>query len=159
MFEDDDDEMEDYHKLPIFKKGREILELTEKVISLIPEKDEFNEYRQWMMQDAMTLSVKVTGAEAGGMYDIKMECAAFIRKAARDLQVNCTGLKIMGFKETDYLDVIRNEIEEYRLLFIDWINSFDPWDYAVDRWGLFNPPGVGPFDEDADDKLPPPDLF
>ncbi|HZL08348.1 MAG TPA: hypothetical protein VFC65_00005 [Prolixibacteraceae bacterium] len=45
-------------------------------------------------------------------------------------------------------------IEEYRLLFIDWVAAFDKWDYIIDRWGLFNPPGVGPFDHDPDDDIP-----
>ncbi|MDP3643540.1 MAG: hypothetical protein Q8S54_10170 [Bacteroidota bacterium] len=26
--------------------------------------------------------------------------------------------------------------------------------YFIDRWGLFNPPGVGPFDHDPDDDIP-----
>jgi hypothetical protein len=38
-----------------------------------------------MLSDAMLLTVKVAGAEAGGLYDIRMEAAAIIRKAARDL--------------------------------------------------------------------------
>jgi len=43
---------------------------------------------------------------------------------------------------------------EPRLLFIDWVSKFDKWDYVIDRWGLFNPPGVGPFDHDPDDDIP-----
>jgi hypothetical protein len=34
------------------------------------------------------------------------------------------------------------------------VASFDKWDYIIDRWGLFNPPGVGPFDKDPDDDIP-----
>jgi len=45
-------------------------------------------------------------------------------------------------------------IEEYRLLFIDWVSKFDKWNYIIDRWGLFNPPGVTPFDKDVDDTIP-----
>jgi len=45
-------------------------------------------------------------------------------------------------------------IEEYRLLFIDWVSKFDPWNYITDRWGLFNPPGVDPFDHNPDDDIP-----
>ena len=45
-------------------------------------------------------------------------------------------------------------LDEYRLLFIEWVKAFDPWDYQIDRWGLFNPPGVGPFDHDPDDDIP-----
>jgi len=50
--------------------------------------------------------------------------------------------------------IVRDLIEEYRLLFIDWVAGFDKWDYIIDRWGLFNPPGIGPFDKDPDDDIP-----
>jgi hypothetical protein len=83
-----------------------------------------------------------------------MEAATIIRKAARDLMVQNHALKMFGFKEYRYFDIVRDLIEEYRLLFIDWVAGFDPWDYVIDRWGLFNPPGVGPFDHDPDDDLP-----
>jgi len=39
-------------------------------------------------------------------------------------------------------------------MFIDWVAGFDKPDYFIDRWGLFNPPGVGPFDKDPDDDIP-----
>jgi hypothetical protein len=45
-------------------------------------------------------------------------------------------------------------IEEYRLLCIDWVASFGQWDYIIDRWNLFNQPGIGPFDKDPDDDIP-----
>jgi len=50
--------------------------------------------------------------------------------------------------------MVRDLIEEYRLLFIEWVAGFDKWDYVIDRWGLFNPPGIGPFDKDPDDDIP-----
>jgi hypothetical protein len=40
------------------------------------------------------------------------------------------------------------------LLFIPWVAGFDKWNYVIDRWGLFNPPGIGPFDKDPDDDIP-----
>ena len=49
--------------------------------------------------------------------------------------------------------MVRQLIEEYRLLFIDWVATFDKTNYIIDRWGLFNPPGVGPFDVDIDDQI------
>jgi hypothetical protein len=54
---------------------------------------------------------------------------------------------MFGFEYSGYFDIVRELIEEYRLLFIDWVKGFDQWNYVVDRWGLFNPPGISPFDE------------
>jgi hypothetical protein len=106
-----------------------------------------------MLSDAMQLTVKVAGATGAGLYDIKMEAAAIIRKAARDLMVQNHSLEMFGFEYVEYFDIVRKLIEEYRLLFIDWVAGFDKWDYIIDRWGLFNPPGVGPFDKDPDDDI------
>jgi hypothetical protein len=102
----------------------------------------------------MLLTVKVAGATAGQLYDIKMETAAIIRKAARELMVQNHSLEMFGFEHVEYFQIVRNLLEEYRLWFIDWVSGFDPWDYVIDRWGLFNPPGVGPFDKDPDDDIP-----
>ncbi len=77
-----------------------------------------------------------------------MENAAIIRKCARDLMVRYHSLEVFSFEHVEYYKMVRQKIEEFRLLFIDWVTSFDPWNYIVDDWGLFNPPGVSPFDKD-----------
>ena len=153
--DDDEDEIVEPETLPIYKKGREIFELVREITSLIPEDNEIlMDIKGHMLSDAAHLTVKVAGAEAGGLYDLKMECAAIIRKAARDLMVQNHSLESFGFEYVEYYQIVRDLIEEYRLLFIDWVAKFDKWDYIIDRWGLFNPPGVGPFDKDPDDDLP-----
>ena len=86
--------------------------------------------------------------------DIRIEYAAIIRKAAPDLKVSNHSLEMFGFEEVEYFDIVRDLIEEYRLLFIDWVPGFDKWNYITDRWGLFNPPGVGPVDKDPDEDIP-----
>lgn len=142
-------------KLPIYRKGNEIFEVVSQIGKLIPEEDEpLQEIRGMMLHDAAMLSVKVAGAESGDLYDIKMEAAATIRKAARDLIVQNYSLKMFGFQYVEYFDIVRNLVEEYRLLFIDWIAGFDKWNYVIDRWGLFNPPGIGSFDKDPDEDIP-----
>jgi hypothetical protein len=59
-----------------------------------------------------------------------------------------------GFKETHYFQLLRNAVEEYRPLCVDWVAGFDKWDYIIDKWGLFNPLSVGPDDMDPDDDIP-----
>jgi len=98
--------------------------------------------------------VKIAGAEGVELYDLKMEAATFIRKAACDLKVMNHSLEEFGFENVEYFQIVRDLIEEYRLLFIDWVAGFDKWNYIIDRWGLFNPPGVTPFDKDVDDNIP-----
>jgi hypothetical protein len=148
--------------LPIYKKGEEIYQVTRKICDLIPEDNEHLQFVKGdMLADASLLTVKVAGAEGGDLYDLRMEAAAIIRKAARDLMVSNHSLEMFGFEEVEYFDIVRDLIEEYRLLFIEWVAGFDQWNYVIDRWGLFNPPGVGPFDKDPDDDIPfnPDDFF
>jgi len=161
MFDDEEDD-EDYFEsrknvrdLPIFQKGEEIQYVVRLLAELMPED---NEYLQSMKGDKLynagLLTVKIAGAEAVNLYDLKMEAATFIRKAANDLKVMNHSLEMFGFENVEYFQIVRNLIEEYRLLFIDWVAGFDKWDYIIDRWGLFNPPGVSPFDKDVDDLIP-----
>lgn len=141
--------------LPIYKKSKEIFHVVKHISDLIPEDDEHLQYiKAQMLGDSMMIMAKIAGAEGGDIYDIRMENAAIIRKAARDLMVTNHSLEMFGFEEVEYFDIVRDLIEEFRLLFIDWVAGFDKWNYIIDRWGLFNPPGVGPFDKDSDDDIP-----
>jgi hypothetical protein len=142
-------------RLPIFKKGQEIFDVVQQISDLIPDDEEHLQFiKNQMLEDAMMLSVKVAGVEAAELYDLKMENAAIIRKSARDLKVQNHSLEMFGFKDADYFNIVRDLIEEYRFLFIEWVAGFDKWNYVIDRWGLFNPPGIGPFDKDPDEDIP-----
>ena len=160
---DDNDEFEEIlpERLPIYKKGKEIFDVVKEITDLIPEDNEIlQDIKAQMISDAAMLTVKVAGAEGGDLYDIRMQNAAIIRKSAMDLMIQNHSLKAFGFEYVEYFQIVRNLIEEYRLLFIDWVEGFDKWNYIIDRWGLFNPPGVGPHDKDPDDDIPfNPDQF
>jgi len=156
--EDEDDYFENrknVRDLPLFKKGEEIQYVIRLLTELMPEDNELlQSMKGEMLYNAGLLTVKIAGAEGAELYDLKMEAATFIRKAANDLKVMNHSLEMFGFENVEYFQIVRNLIEEYRLLFIDWVNGFDKWNYIIDRWGLFNPPGVTPFDKDVDDNIP-----
>lgn len=154
MFDDENYEI-DPKELPIYKKGEEIYQVVSQIGELIDDDDpHLGHIKGIMLEDAMLLTVKVAGATGGQLYDIKMECAAIIRKAARELMIQNHSLELFGFEHVEYYQIVRDLIEEYRLLFIDWVAGFDKYDYIIDRWGLFNPPGIDPFDKDPDDDIP-----
>jgi len=149
MFDDEENDFNEYEKLPLFLKGKEILDVVTDILALIEEDNEHLDIiKQFILEDAYMLTAKIAGAEGGDLYDLRMENAAIIRKSARDLMVQNQSLEMFGFEHVEYYSIVSDLIEEYRLLFIDWVAGFDKSNYFVDRWGLFNPPGVGPFDED-----------
>lgn len=149
---------EEYPKQPskILLKAKELFRLIDAFSQTINEDDLLQAQRvQLMREDSFAIAPKIAGADAVDLYDIKMQNAALIRKHAMDLYVTIGAFRYdEGNPEHEYIQLIRQEIEEFRLLFVDWVNSFDPWDYVIDRWGMFNPPGVSAHDKDPDEDLP-----
>lgn len=132
--------------LPIYKKAEHIFQLVESLVSILPEDNDYlNDTKHFMTSDAMLICAKIMGAEGGDLYSIRMQNAALIRKAAMDLYVQVGGLRMFdNFKDKNYIPLIRKEIEEFRLLFIEWVASFDTSNYIWDEWELFNPKGAIP---------------
>lgn len=165
MFDDNEDyNHEQVKKMPIYKKAWEIMTLSDKISESVNsqnvetlddfKRDMLKQYTQYIRANAMIIPAKISGAEASELYDLRMENAAIIRKAAREIMTDCTGLRISGYKEIDYLELLRGEIEEFRILFAEWVKTFDQWNYIIDRWGLFNPPGIEYDTHDPDDDIP-----
>lgn len=137
-------------ELPIYKKSEQIYSLVESLLASIPEEDDYLQATKHMMRDdAMIISAKIAGAEGGNLYSIRMQNAAIIRDHAMHLYVQVGSLRFhKSFKEVEYVKLIRKEIDEFRLLFIEWVESFDTNNHYWDEWGLFNPPGAIPPSED-----------
>lgn len=151
-------------QMPLYQKAEQILKITMGLVEIVPKENEFLQETtvRFMMENAFLIPAKIAGATGAGLYDLKMENATLIRKAARELYVQAGGLRFEEcIKDQDYIILLRNTIDEFRLLFIDWVAGFDVWDYIKDNWGLFNPPGVNAHDKDPDDDIPfdPNDFF
>lgn len=130
-------------EMPLFQKAEEISATVRTICDLVPEENKFlRETKMHLLENSLIIPAKIAGAEAVNLWDIKMENAAIIRKCARELTVLYHSLKMFGFEEADYYLIVRRQVEEFRLLFRDWVATFNPKHYIVDDWGLFNPPGI-----------------
>ncbi len=148
---------DELHQFPLYQKAEQIFKITQGLAEIVPADNEFLQETtvRFMLEDAMIIPAKIAGAQAVDLYDLKMENATIIRKAARDLYVQAGSLRFeKDIVDQDYILLLRKEIDEFRLLFIDWVASFDIWSYIKDDWGLFNPPGVSAHDKDPDDDIP-----
>lgn len=146
--------MRPYSQTPIFRKSEEIFETLKNIVALFPEENEMlMEIKNQLMENAMIIQAKLAGSHGAKLYDIKMENATFIRKAARDLMVSYHSLEMHGFEEVEYYKIIRDQIDEFRLLFIEWVSGFNPQHFITDIWGLFNPSGISSDYEQSDDEL------
>lgn len=150
---------ESWRTLPVFVKASTILKLIEHLVEGIHAEEcgfksayaltMFDHHTTNMMKNALLIPVKIAGAEGDATYDHKMENATVIRKAAREIITDTRGLQIAGFKEVDYLEVLEKEVEAFRPIFAKWVKTFTHSNFVIDRWGLFNPPGID-YDDQGD---------
>jgi hypothetical protein len=141
--------MPNYEKtqqLPIYQKAELLFQLVESLAASLPEDNELlQSMKEIMRADAMILPAKIAGAEAGNIYSIRMQNTAIIRFHAMSLYTQVGGLSLYDESiDTAFTNLIRTEIENFRLLFINWVQSFDTSNYIWDEWELFNPKGAIP---------------
>jgi hypothetical protein len=145
------------HQLPLYQKAEQIFKITQGLVEIVPADNEFLQETtvRFMLENAMIIPAKIAGAQAVELYDLRMVNATIIRKAARELYVQAGSLRFEeDIIDQDYILLLSKEIDEFRLLFIDWVAGFDVWNYIKDDWGLFNPPGVNAYDKNPDEDIP-----
>lgn len=126
------------YSMPIMLKAKQIYDLVSALVeTFLDEDDLIYHYREIMLSDASLLCAKIAGAESGDMYTLRMENAVLVKISAKNLLVQTSGLRMLGISEPHYLQLLRDEIEEFRLLFIAWVSSFDKKKDFQDDWGLF----------------------
>jgi hypothetical protein len=115
---------DELQKFPLYQKAEQIFKITQGLVEIIPADNEFLQETtaRFMMENAMIIPAKIAGAQAVELYDLKMENAAIIRKAARELYVQAGSLRFEeDILDKDYILLMRKEIDEFRLLFIGWV--------------------------------------
>jgi hypothetical protein len=154
----------------LIQLSEQILKTTEAIVATLPEVDEdsipktgelddktahllaLQDYKGWMLGNARTIRVKISGAMATCDYILMSENATLIKLAARGLETETSGLEMFGYDNEEYLETLRNEIDEFRKAFVKWVRCFPKEDPLwPDGWGLFYT------DEDVDkwNKLNP----
>lgn len=89
-----------------------------------------------IMQNALMLCPKIIGAEGADMYILRMENASIIRTNCRELETQVRAADMFQICTPEYRDIVLNEIETLRLLFIEWVKCFEK-DEFEDDWGLY----------------------
>jgi len=128
--------LEKYRRLPVFKKAEEILELAEVIAETLKDDDKAEHFASEIVSNALIIQVKIAGAEGVGVYSLQMENAVLIKFAVRHMlnAVICTSMFDMN--EEDYAELMREKVEEFRLLFVEWIRGFDKTRDIPDNWAI-----------------------
>jgi len=95
----------------------------------------WEDHKGMIMGDAFQVAVKIKSSEAG-LYMIRMENASIIRKNAQFISSSMLTMIAENVIEEAHGLVIREEIDQFRLLFRHWVSTFER-DEFEDEWGLF----------------------
>ncbi|TDE14563.1 hypothetical protein [Dyadobacter psychrotolerans] len=133
--EEDNFSHERTDNLPVMIKAREIFEIVHSLVDTLPEDNDLHFLREQMLTDAALIPAKVAGAEGGDLYTLRMENAVLIKLAARALVTHTYTCKMFNLSNERYLELLRNAIDEFRELFVDWVNTFDKSNDITDEWG------------------------
>jgi len=128
--------LEKYEKLPVYKKAQELFDLAEVIAESLKE-DEMKEHLAvQMLSNAALLQAKIAGAEGGGLYSLRMQNAILIKLAVQDMFNAVSFASMVEINEEDYVNLMRDKVDEFRLVFNDWVRGFDKTYDIPDNWAI-----------------------
>jgi hypothetical protein len=128
--------LEKYEKLPVYQKAQELFDLAEVIADALKE-DEMKEHlAAQMFSNAALIQAKIAGAEGGGLYTLRMQNAVLIKLATQDMFNAVSFASMVEINEEDYVDLMRDKIDEFRLVFNEWVRGFDKTYDIPDNWAI-----------------------
>jgi len=128
--------VEKYQRLPVYKKSQELYELANVVVEAIKEDDQKDWLAGEIIGNAILIQAKIAGAEGGGLYSLRMQNAVLIKYAAYNMLNAAVSTEMFGLNNEDYVDLMREKIEEFRIEFVAWIRGFDKGYDIPDNWAI-----------------------
>jgi hypothetical protein len=128
--------LEKWEKIPVYKKAQELFDLAEVIADSLKE-DEMKEHLVvQMLSNAALVQAKIAGAEGGGLYSLRMQNAVLIKLAVQDMFNAVSFASMVEINEEDYVDLMRDKVDEFRLVFNEWIRGFDKTYDIPDNWAI-----------------------
>jgi len=131
-------EIDAFRKSPLFQKAMEIHDVVDALSSSLTD-DDARRYVSTIKESSIIIPAKIAGAYGSGNWLICMQNASLIRYHAEYLHTATSGLKMFTSADKNYVKVLRDEMEIFREMFKEWVQSFsnlEKDDYE-DEWGLF----------------------
>ncbi|PTQ95627.1 hypothetical protein C8P68_105132 [Mucilaginibacter yixingensis] len=123
-------------KLPIYQKAQELLDLSEIIADALKDGEMKESLANQMVGNAMLVQAKIAGAEGGGLYSLRMQNAVLIKIAVQEMFNAISFASMVEINEEDYVQLMRDKVEEFREEFVEWIRGFDKEYDIPDNWGI-----------------------
>lgn len=140
----DDSEMQNRHlkaaKHPLQLQLNEIGNTIQILLESANGKDDLlNVQTELIQQSLLIIKAKLYSALRSDCYLVCMQNASMIRYHGEYLKVSSNALKDSGQFNGNYINVFRQEMEEFRELFKAWVHDLKKMDKQEleDEWGLF----------------------
>jgi hypothetical protein len=125
-----------YENLPVYQKAQELFDLAEVIAESLKEDAMKEHLAAQMFSNASLIQAKIAGAEGGGLYSLRMQNAVLIKLACQDMFNAVSFASMVKINEEDYVNLMRDKVDEFRLVFVDWIRSFDKTYDIPDNWAI-----------------------
>lgn len=125
-----------YEQLPVYQKALELFELVDLISESLKEDDMRESLAVQMCSNAAIVRAKIVGAEGSGLYSLKMQNAVLIKLAVQDMFNAVSFASMVKINEEDYVQLMRDKIEEFRIVFVEWIRGFDKTYDIPDNWAI-----------------------
>jgi hypothetical protein len=125
-----------YELLPVYKKSQEVFDLAEIIADALKEDDMKEHLAAQIFSNAAMIQAKIAGAEGGGLYSLRMQNAVLIKLAVQDMFNAISFASMVKINEEDYVQLMRDKVEEFRLVFVEWIRGFDKSYDIPDNWAI-----------------------
>lgn len=124
--------------LPLMIKARQVFDVVNGIVETFSNSDDISlQYKEVMFSNVKKLRNGIVAAEDANCFSTKMENAVLVKVAAQNLLAQEAGLSLLNLADPAYLKVLRDEIEEFREKFLDWISTFDRKNDMDDGWNVF----------------------
>ncbi len=128
-----------YKDLPVFQKGLEVLQTVYTIFDLVKEDEKeenalLKDAVRIMLEDAQIALAKIAGAEGAELYGLKIENAYIIKSHARNIQATSNLLEMSEEIDDSYIQLLRNQVNDFRQAFLDWVHGFDPTNDVKGEW-------------------------
>jgi hypothetical protein len=127
----------------LYNKCIDLINITQPIVDLIADEAD-NEVTKFLMhQNVMIVANKLkTSILTAPPYSHLMEIAVIIKVNVCELKAQLWACEEIHGLQTEYTNVLRQAIEQFRELFIEWVAHFDKNNDEPDPWHLFNDPNL-----------------
>lgn len=126
----------EFTRTPVYRKAVSLLKISETISDNLDEEAKRLSLHDHLHQAARMLFSKLMSISVENYFSDKMEKAAVVKNATKDLAVVGLICSYQNFGDVHHLALLAEEIDEFRNLFNDWIKTFDSSIDADDDWAI-----------------------